>query len=138
MKTKINANILRRNAPIPISETAVGDKPNVSMNGTCHPPRKSTVITALAAIMFAYSARKNSAHFIELYSVWYPPTSSGSASGRSKGWRFVSAKEDVIKRIKPSGAHRIFQPCSTCAFTIKRTRKHNNREQTKTKRKFIA
>jgi NADH-quinone oxidoreductase subunit H len=40
--------------------------------------------------MFTYSARKNSANFNELYSVWKPPTSSPSASGRSKGARLVS------------------------------------------------
>ena len=41
--------------------------------------------------MFVYSARKKSANFIDEYSVWYPATSSVSASGMSNGRRFVSA-----------------------------------------------
>ena len=45
--------------------------------------------------MFTYSARKNIAKLIELYSVWYPATSSCSASGKSNGARFVSATPAV-------------------------------------------
>ena len=41
--------------------------------------------------MLMYSARKKSANFMAEYSVWYPATSSVSASGRSNGRRFVSA-----------------------------------------------
>jgi hypothetical protein len=35
----------------------------------CHPPKNSATHTALVVIMPAYSARKNSAKRIELYSV---------------------------------------------------------------------
>ena len=42
--------------------------------------------------MLAYSARKNSANRMPLYSVWNPPISSCSASGRSNGARLVSAR----------------------------------------------
>src|SRR3978361_1830656 len=59
-------------------------------HGARHPPRNSVVARALTVTMLMYSARKNSANFIEEYSVWKPPTSSDSASGRSKGARFVS------------------------------------------------
>jgi hypothetical protein len=45
--------------------------------------------------MFAYSAIKNIENFIAEYSVWYPVTSSDSASGRSNGRRFVSAKAEM-------------------------------------------
>jgi hypothetical protein len=45
--------------------------------------------------MLTYSARKNIANFIELYSVWKPPTSSDSASGRSKGARLVSPTIEI-------------------------------------------
>ena len=38
-------------------------------NGSVQPPRKSTTIIALTAIIAAYSPRKNNANFIELYSV---------------------------------------------------------------------
>ena len=48
------------------------------------------VASAETVIMLTYSARKNSANFIEEYSVWYPPTSSPSPSGRSNGSRLVS------------------------------------------------
>src|SRR5437588_6569634 len=64
-------------------------------NGLCHPPRKSNVATQAAVNMLAYSAMKNMANFMALYSVWYPATSSVSASGRSKGIRLVSAKAEV-------------------------------------------
>ena len=55
------------------------------------PPKKSRVATQATVIMFAYSAMKNMANFMEEYSVWYPATSSDSASGRSNGLRLVSA-----------------------------------------------
>ncbi len=48
------------------------------------------VASAETVTMLMYSARKNSANFIEEYSVWKPPTSSDSASGRSNGARLVS------------------------------------------------
>ena len=47
--------------------------------------------------MFAYSARKNSANRMPLYSVWKPPVSSCSASGRSNGARLVSARPPMKK-----------------------------------------
>ncbi len=59
-------------------------------NGACQPPRNSVVASAETVAMLMYSARKNSANFSELYSVWKPPTSSPSASGRSNGARLVS------------------------------------------------
>ena len=37
--------------------------------GSVQPPKNSVTIIAELAIMFAYSPRKNSANFIELYSV---------------------------------------------------------------------
>jgi hypothetical protein len=49
--------------------------------------------------MLEYSPKKNSAKVIEEYSVLYPDTSSASASGKSKGARFVSAKIDIKKTI---------------------------------------
>jgi hypothetical protein len=60
-------------------------------NGPCHPPRKKVTAIADTVIMLAYSAMKNMANFILLYSVWYPATSSDSASGRSNGQRLTSA-----------------------------------------------
>ena len=51
----------------------------------------------LTVIMLAYSAMKNEANFMLLYSVWKPATSSFSASGRSNGTRLVSAKAAIRK-----------------------------------------
>ena len=48
------------------------------------------VASAETVAMLMYSARKNSANFRLEYSVWKPPTSSPSASGRSNGARLVS------------------------------------------------
>src|ERR1035441_4999177 len=55
--------------------------------GPDHPPRNRIEARHATVTMLAYSAMKNMANFIELYSVWYPATSSVSASGRSNGDR---------------------------------------------------
>lgn len=68
--------------------------------GGCQPPRKKIVHKLLMEIMFAYSPRKKSANPIDEYSTLYPATSSASASGKSKGARLVSAKQEMKKRIK--------------------------------------
>ena len=63
-------------------------------------------------MILLYSARKNSANPIAEYSTLYPDTSSASASGRSNGCRFVSARVVTKKiiRIGSSGpiSHRLF------------------------------
>jgi hypothetical protein len=76
-----------------------------------HPPRNSVAISALAVIMFAYSAMKNIENFIALYSEWYPATSSDSASGKSNGSLFVSAKAEIMKKRNATVQLRTFQ-CS--------------------------
>ena len=53
--------------------------------------------------MLAYSARKNSAKRMPLYSVWNPPVSSCSASGRSNGARLVSARPPMKKMTNATG-----------------------------------
>jgi hypothetical protein len=70
----------------------------LSINGKCQPPRKNRALSDDLRIILLYSARKNSANPIAEYSTLYPETSSASASGRSNGCRFVSARE-VIKKI---------------------------------------
>jgi len=50
--------------------------------------------------MLLYSARKKRAKPIAEYSTLYPETSSASASGRSNGWRLVSARVVTKKIIK--------------------------------------
>src|SRR5829696_449704 len=89
MKKKMTVAVLDRNQMI-------GKKPELihstCENGQigCQPPRNSVVASADTVTMLMYSARKNIANFSEVYSVWKPPTSSLSASGRSKGARLVS------------------------------------------------
>src|SRR6476646_2699399 len=64
-------------------------------HGACHPPRNNVVASADTVVMLTYSASMNIANLIDEYSVWNPPTSSPSASGRSKGARLVSPTIDV-------------------------------------------
>src|ERR1700749_4665695 len=64
-------------------------------HGACQPPRKRVVARAETVTMLMYSARKNMANLNEEYSVWNPPTSSDSASGRSNGARLVSPTIEI-------------------------------------------
>jgi hypothetical protein len=66
------------------------------------PPIKIKTVKILIAIIEPYSAKKNSAKPILEYSTLKPETSSDSASGKSKGARFVSAKIET-KNIKNKG-----------------------------------
>src|SRR5690242_15786794 len=70
---------------------------SISVNGQVirQPPRNSVVQTADTVIMLMYSARKNIANLNDEYSVWKPPTSSDSASGRSNGARLVSPTAEI-------------------------------------------
>ena len=67
-----------------------------------HPPKNVITANALISIILLYSAKKNKANPIEEYSTLKPLTSSLSASGRSKGALFVSAKI-LTKNIKKRG-----------------------------------
>src|SRR5260370_39845900 len=75
-------------------------EPYCSGNGGCHPPRNNSAATQETVTMLAYSAMKNAANFMLEYSVWKPATSSFSASGRSKGTRFVSANAAITNSMK--------------------------------------
>lgn len=57
-----------------------------------HPPRNIITVKVLISIIEPYSAKKNRANPILAYSTLKPETNSDSASGRSNGARFVSAK----------------------------------------------
>src|SRR5215468_1020250 len=61
----------------------------------CQPPKNSVAHKPETVTMLMYSARKNSANLSDEYSVWKPPTSSDSASGRSNGARLVSPTADT-------------------------------------------
>ena len=63
------------------------------------PPINIITVNKLIKIIEAYSAKKNKAKPILEYSTLKPETNSDSASGKSKGARFVSANIE-IKNIK--------------------------------------
>src|ERR1700741_4678641 len=91
--------------------------PNMSSpchRGMSHPPRKSVAISALTVSTCAYSAMKNMENFIDEYSVWYPVTSSLSASGRSKGSRLVSAKLEIQKKKKETESAKMNHTFISC------------------------
>src|ERR1022692_4955820 len=75
-------------------------EPYASGHSGCQPPRKSSVAIEQTVTMFAYSAMKNAANDMLLYSTWKPATSSFSASGRSNGMRLVSANAAIMKIMK--------------------------------------
>src|SRR5215217_6941470 len=83
-------------------------------SGARQPPRNNVVARAETVAMLMYSARKNSANFSEEYSVWKPPTSSPSASGRSNGARLVSP---IMEMMNDGARIRPYQNLS-CASTI--------------------
>jgi len=60
--------------------------------------------------MFTYSESMNSANFSDEYSVWKPPTSSDSASGRSNGARLVSPTMETQKITKLGISCQMYQP----------------------------
>jgi len=59
-------------------------------------PKKKILKNAEIVYIFAYSPKKKKANDTEPCSVINPATYSDSASGRSKGARFVSAIADTI------------------------------------------
>ena len=64
-----------------------------------------------------YSPNIKSTNGIPEYSVWYPATNSDSASGRSKGGLFVSAKAEM-KKTTNIGNKGIKNQTVFCAITI--------------------
>lgn len=75
------------------------------------------VASADSVARLMYSARKNIANFSDEYSVWKPPTSSPSPSGRSNGMRFDSPII-VITYTTKDGASSTTNHLSCCAATI--------------------
>lgn len=64
------------------------------------PPKKQTDMNVAKNNMLLYSAKKNKAKNMDEYSTLYPATNSASASGRSKGILFVSARPLIKNNIK--------------------------------------
>lgn len=61
------------------------------------PPKNKIVVKKQINKIEEYSAKKNKAKLIAEYSTLYPETNSDSASGKSKGCLFVSAKMHTKK-----------------------------------------
>src|SRR4028118_1861390 len=116
MKKKMKAITLPRNH-------STGQKPSLAPSqmeigqGARQPPRNMVVANAATVTMLMYSARKNRANFKLEYSVWKPPTSSPSASGRSNGARLVSPTMEITKITNEGARIRPYQS-SSCAATI--------------------
>lgn len=72
-------------------------KPGMDIDN--QPPRNMITVNRLIKIIEPYSARKKSAKPILAYSTLKPDTNSDSASGRSNGARFVSAKIETRNMI---------------------------------------
>src|SRR3954463_2600038 len=102
MKKYRNRNDLIRNQ-VQLGTKSRNESAPTLGNGRSHPPRNSVVATEETTIMFAYSARKNSANRMPLYSVWKPRFSSGWASGTSNGAGLVSPSPPMKKITKATG-----------------------------------
>jgi hypothetical protein len=85
--------------------------------GLSQPAKNRILVKLLIMMIFPYSPRKNNAKPKAEYSTLYPGTNSASASGRSKGALFVSAKAE-IKNIKNKGYKGIIYHASYCDKTI--------------------
>ena len=65
------------------------------LNGGSQPPRNRIVVIAHIKNVAANSPKKYNINSVEEYSVWYPATNSASASGKSNGGLFVSARAEI-------------------------------------------
>src|SRR6266511_4596447 len=86
--------------------------------GPCQPAKNSVTARAESVIMLMYSAVWKRPQRIPLDSVWYPATSSVSASGRSNGGRFVSAVPAAKKTSSPTSCGTAYQIVSCCFSTM--------------------
>src|SRR5665213_3570047 len=116
MKTNRTPNSLPKNQSIGHQPVLASCHSEIGQ-GASQPPRKSVVINADTVTMLMYSARKNRANFSDVYSVWKPPTNSPSASGRSKGARFVSPTIETAYTANATNALKMNQWCA-CASTM--------------------
>ena len=115
-RTKINRK-MQNNVLIPNQNTPGKMFNGQISNGGNHPPKNKITVNEHIKIMLLYSARKKSAKLIAEYSTLYPETNSASASGKSKGCLFVSAKAQ-IKKIRNIGNNGMQYQIFFCAFTI--------------------
>lgn len=88
------------------------------LNGANHPPKKQIAIITDNQSILLYSARKNNANVIAEYSTLKPATSSASASGKSKGARFVSASNEMKNTTQVGNSGKQNHVPRPCWFTI--------------------
>src|SRR5919199_5654620 len=86
--------------------------------GPCQPAKKSVTQSAESVIRLMYSAIWKRPQRMPPYSVWYPATSSVSASGRSNGARDDSAVPPMKKQIIPIACGTRNQRATPCAWTM--------------------
>ncbi len=78
------------------------------------PPKKNITNKLDITSMLEYSPKKKDANKKDEYSTLYPATSSASASGKSNGMRFVSAKIEIKKIIAKGNNGKINQVVKDC------------------------
>src|SRR5580700_915630 len=101
---KQKTRVFAANQTIGIQMSDVGMNRGIGPSG---PPKKRVTTTADMVTVFMNSARKNRAKRMDEYSVLKPPTSSLSASTRSKGGRLSSAVIEMRNRKKGTNPSRI-------------------------------
>src|SRR3954463_8921865 len=87
-------------------------------HGPCQPAKNNDKASADSVIMLTYSAVWKRPQRMPLYSVWYPATSSVSASGRSNGGRLVSAITAKKKTSMPASCGMKNQIVAPCLLTM--------------------
>src|SRR6476619_6950453 len=88
--------ILRKSQKSPVSSGVKKKLFNgAQFTGASHPPQNRMALSAHIKMTLAYSPSQKSAKLIDEYSVWWPATSSLSASTRSNGVRKVSAIDEM-------------------------------------------
>src|SRR5665811_1503941 len=122
-KNKKNAVLVRKQPSVKtVLRTVNGAAVSHPVNGMSHPPKNSVAIKALAVTILQYSAIKKSENFMAEYSVWYPAMSSDSASGKSNGNRFVSAKAATRKMknaiVRLHTFHMLCDCCRTMELSV--------------------
>src|SRR5690606_27734510 len=127
------ANMKNTSVTFSTNQTTPGIQVNGgSPIGGSQPPRNRIVVMAHIRMIEMYSPSMNSRYGVEEYSTMNPATSSDSASGRSKGGRFVSASAEMkkitntgnsgsqnqLRKLSQGSPIRCASPISRCAVTM--------------------
>src|SRR3990172_10110440 len=99
------------------NQTGPGTQLKIKKSENNQPPKKNVGIRVAIKSIFEFSPKKNRANHIPAYSVLYPETNSGSASGKSNGILAVSANA-LTKNINATGNIGTIYQTYLCANTI--------------------